>query len=74
MTGHQETESHEKRQNITSPADILTHYLEKNMEQHSQLKNSTDEQSSMSKIPELQLGNVIQNQEHNTKEEKVPQV
>ncbi|CAB3980823.1 unconventional prefoldin RPB5 interactor-like [Paramuricea clavata] len=74
ITSHEEMESHEKRQNITSPADILTHYLEKNMEQqHSQLKNSTDEQSSMSKIPELQQGNLTQNQEHNTKEEKVLQ-
>jgi hypothetical protein len=74
MKGHEETESHEKRQNITSPADILTHYLEKNAEQHCQLKNTTNEQLSMSKIPELQQGNLTQNQEHNTKEEKVPQV
>ena len=70
-----EKESGEQRQAIASPADILPYYLNKTrIEEHSEFtsKNSVDEQSSTSVVPELNQADVT----HNTKDEKVkvPQV
>ena len=76
MRGHEQSESHGQKQNITSPADILPHYLNKTIKQHSEptAKNATEEPSLMPKVPELKQGNTTQ--EHDTKEEKekMPQV